>query len=227
MIGKLDSFLTPVRQQLIADAVARTNQHIRNLLKEAGHIFQRKPTLLKAQNIRGWLVAYVDEYLSADEGILLRSPQNIDGLQIDGKYFLHFKKLPSPDVCPEETPTLRKARLESLLQQSIFSETSEEPECQLPLFELEENTPPIRELPLCELEHYTLGYSTSDEYLINRVFVLAIDYTNEQIVEYVEIALAPAGDVQELASSPSTPPDVAARGGFVVKKKDIEEGRTA
>lgn len=211
MSGQLESFLTPARQRRIAEAVELTNQYMRQVLRDSGHIFQRKSALQRAQVIRSWLTARVAESLSADEMIINCIPNNIYGLQVDQRYFLDFKKLPSPDTCPAEPRTLREARLERSRRGD-----------QLPLFELE-IIPVVQERPLNELEHFTIGYST-DGYFVTQVFVQDVDRTNEQVIDYFQIEFTSVEDTQEESPPPlQASVDGKSRVKFVVKSKDSEE----
>lgn len=221
MTERLDECMTEFRQELIAQGVRWTNAWIEKVQKENGHIFERKSPLLQAQDVRGWLIAYVAEALSADESTLQRAPFNIDGIQIDEKYFLRLKKLASPEVFPEETPKLREARLERL-QHSIFPEAEEE--AQLSMFDAEEEAPLVRELPLSNLEHLTIGYSTDQ--VVTRIFVMDVDYTMERVVDFIEIDISSGADTSEVA--PVAPPEVGSRTQFVAKRNQAdEESKTA
>lgn len=210
--------MTDEIQQLLAEAAWKTNRHIASLLEDKGHIFAHMTPLQKAQEVRNWYICYVRELLSGFDDIISRTPRNIDGLQIGEEYFLSFRKIPSPNFVPDETPSLRIARLE----RALFSEN---PQLALPDFDLASLQETIRELPLYDLKHLTIGYWTKENMMV-LLFVSDVDFVNEQVLDYIEIDIpddAQAAATEIIPLQPTSPSNGSSRLKFVPKKREEED----
>jgi hypothetical protein len=210
-------------ERISSYAVDATNKCVQEYVSQNISAWAVTPALNKATFIRAVLVGHVFDACGAYEEITTRTEKNINFLELPGGRMLLISKTIDPALAPEESKTLREARMEGEYELSgSGSFGSENPQyTQLILSlpesvetETKEEDPPTA---LSRLRPFFAAYQCEGD-LITSVYIQDIDRDRETVRAFVKLDLSRA--TVPIASVETS--EELVRPSFSLKAQDVE-----